>query len=109
MINLNTLYQTNQEDNIVTIWKTTLVTGVALGTAITIGVVNTAIGDHYHHGYHSKSYHQYNQSKVDLKSGHFIHPVYGYTFRHPVQGYKFKHPVLGYIPMTTSGQTPSNQ
>ena len=99
-----------------TIWKTTLVTGVALGTAITIGVVDTAIGAHdyhgYHsqsynqyHGYHSQSYHQHNQTKTDLKSGHFIHPVYGYTFKHPVHGYKFKHPVLGYIPVTNSWQT----
>lgn len=92
-----------------TIWKTTLVTGVALGTAITIGVVDTTVAAHSYHGYHSQSYHQQNQPKADLKSGHFIHPVYGYTFKHPVYGYKFKHPVLGYIPMTTPGQTPSNQ
>jgi hypothetical protein len=93
----------------VTIWKKTLVTGVALGTAIAIGAVTTAVGGHSYHGYHSQSYHQQNQQKAGPKSAHYIHPVYGYTFKHPIYGYKFKHPVLGYIPITASGQTPRSQ
>jgi hypothetical protein len=104
-LTIQNLKQTYQEEKIVTFWKTTLVTGLALGTAITIGAVDTAIGSH---NYHSQSYHQHNQSKAHQKSGHFIHPIYGFTFEHPVLGYKFKHPVLGYIPMTTSVQAPSN-
>ena len=92
-----------------TIWKTTLVTGVALSTAITIGMVDTAVGGHSFHGYHSQSYHQQNQQKSNPNSDNFMHPIYGYAFRHPVNGYKFKHPVLGYIPMSNSGQNNSNQ
>jgi len=87
------------------IWKSALITGVALSTLLTLGMVNKAVSGHIHHGYNKPGFHQLNKYNADQKTKHFKHPVYGYAFKHPIHGYKFKHPVYGYIPISTVGKT----
>lgn len=91
------------------IWKSTLIAGSALGTLLTLGVMNTATSNQ---GYHSSgvSGDYANQHYgAGPKTGYFKHPVYGYVFTHPVYGYKFKHPVHGYVPIGMHGHQPGSQ
>ena len=85
------------------IWKSTLVAGIALSSLATLGVLNKAVGGHAYHGYVKPGYHQQYHHRIEKQSGYFTHPVYGHAFKHPIHGYKFKHPVHGYLPMTEKG------
>ncbi len=78
-------------------WKPTLITGCALGTLISVGVVNTATGGHSYHRVGSPESHQQLPHDAEYTPGQFKHPVYGHTFKHPVYGSKFKHPKYGYM------------
>jgi uncharacterized surface protein with fasciclin (FAS1) repeats len=85
------------------IWKSTLITGSALGTLLTLGAINTATAGQGYYGYDAQGMHSGNYYKTDRKPGYFRHPIYGQSFKHPKYGYKFKHPVHGYMPMGVAG------
>ena len=81
------------------IWKSTLITGGALGSLLMLGTVNTATAGQGYYGGDSASAYKHYPDGSGSKPGCFSHPIYGHTFKHPVYGYKFKHPVQGYVPM----------
>ena len=59
---------TNREEEKMSIWKSTLITGGALGTLIAVGAVNTATGGHGYHGYSIPGFHQQHRHNADRKN-----------------------------------------
>jgi len=91
------------------IWKATLIAGSALGTLLTLGVINTATSNQGYHSSSASGDYANQHYGAGQRTGHLKHPVYGYMFKHPVYGYKFKHPVHGYIPVRMHGHQPGSQ